>query len=92
MAKKKKIKGKKKKSASPIYVSPDGGHTVYQQMRNNQKKLIEEDIYARALREVRDDSEMFGIEAWDLRQQYPSLQKAYDQYKTIYRLVYNEEE
>jgi hypothetical protein len=77
--------------AGPIYVSPDGGHTVYQQMANGTKKLISEDSYAEMMRTLHDDSDMFSSEAYKLRQKYPTLQKAYEQYKTIYKLVCDEE-
>lgn len=90
MAKKKKVK-QKRMSTGPIFVSPDGGHTVYQQMKNGRRKLVEEDNHARALRELQQDSEMWGFEAYALRQKYPTLQKAYDQYKTVYKLINNEE-
>ena len=76
--------------ADPIYVSPDGGHTVYEQLRDGTRKLIEEDSYAKMMRTLHDDSDMFGSEAYKLRRKYPALQKAYDQYKTLYKLVVDE--
>ena len=94
MAQKKKIKNKnrnKRLNTGPIYVSPDGGHTVYQQMANGRRKLIEEDGHAKMLRHLREDADMWGIEAYALRMKYPALQKAYQQYKTIYKLVCDEE-
>lgn len=73
-------------------MSPDGGHTVYQQMANGRKKLVEEDDHAKMLRDLRGDAEMWGAESYALRKKYPALQKAYEQYKTIYKLVCDEEE
>ena len=35
---------------------------------------------------------MVGIEAIKLRRRYPTLSKAWDQYKTVWNLVANEEE
>jgi hypothetical protein len=87
MAKKRK---KRKSNSGPIFVSPDGGHTVYEQMKNGEKRLVEEDDHARALRELQEDSEMFGFEAYELRKKYPTLQKAYDNYKTIWHMVNDE--
>lgn len=81
---------RKRRTVGPIYVSPDGGHTVYQQMANGTKKLISEDSYAEMMRTLHDDSDMFGSEAYKLRRKYPALQKAYDQYKTLYKLVVDE--
>lgn len=83
-------KKKKKISTGPIYVSPDGGHTIYQQMKNGSKKLIQEDDHAKAMKELQEDSEMFGFEAYKLRRKYPTLKKAYDNYKTIWHMVNDE--
>ncbi len=87
MDKKKNKRTKKASRRGAIYVSPDGGHTVYQQMANGRRKLIEEDSHARMLNELQQDSDMFGFEAYILRKKYPTLKKAYDNYKTIWHLV-----
>jgi len=92
MAKKKSRRFKKTSRRGAIYVSPDGGHTVYQQMANGRRKLIEEDSHARILRELQQDSDMFGFEAHEARKKYPALQKAYDQYRTIWQLTMGNEE
>jgi hypothetical protein len=87
MVQKKNKRSKKTSRRGAIYVSPDGGHTVYQQMANGRRKLIEEDSHARMINELQEDSDMFGFEAYVLRKKYPTLQKAYDNYKTIWHLV-----
>jgi hypothetical protein len=87
----KRISRKRRSVGGPIFVSPDGGHTVYQQMAGGRRKLVEEDDHARALRELQADSDMWGFEAYALRQKYPTLQKAYDNYKTVWHLVNDEE-
>ena len=87
MVEKKNKRSKKTSRRGAIYVSPDGGHTVYQQMANGRRKLIEEDSHARMLNELQEDSDMFGFEAYALRKKYPTLKKAYDNYKTIWHLV-----
>jgi hypothetical protein len=84
-------KRKSKRSSGPIYVSPDGGHTVYQQMANGKRKLIHEDNTAIMNRDMAEDQEMWGEDAYRLRAKYPALKKAYDQYKTIYKLVSDQE-
>jgi hypothetical protein len=39
------------------------------------------------------ESEMIGVGAIRLRRQYPALQKAWNQYKTVWNLVaYNDDE
>jgi len=94
MARKKTKRVPKKRrtvKAGPIYVSPDGGHTVYEQLPNGDRILVDEDDHARMLNHLDEDADMWGIEAYELRQKYPALQKAYDQYKTIYKLVCDEE-
>ena len=92
MDKKKNKRTKKASRRGAIYVSPDGGHTVYQQMANGRRKLIEEDSHARMLNELQQDSDMFGFEAYALRRKYPTLQKAYDQYKTVWHMINGGEE
>ena len=39
------------------------------------------------LNELQQDSDMFGFEAYELRRKYPTLKKAYDNYKAIWHLV-----
>ena len=61
---------------------------MYEQNRDGTRgRLVEEDAYAHMLNRLRDDAELFSIEAFHLRAQYPTLQKAYEQYKTVYKLV-----
>ena len=55
-------------------------------------RLVEEDDHARMPNHLQEDSDMWGVEAYELRRKYPTLQKAYDQYKTIYKLVCDGEE
>jgi len=93
MAKKKNKRSKKTSRRGTIYVSPDGGHTVYEQNRDGSRgRLVEEDSHAVMLRQLRDDSDMFGFEAYEARKKYPALKKAYDQYRTIWQLTMGNEE
>ena len=88
----KRVPRKRRTVKRPIFVSPDGGHTVYEQDADGGwGRLIEEDNHAKVVRQLSEDSEMWGFEAYALREKYPALQKAYEQYKTIYKLVSNEE-
>ena len=88
MDKKKNKRTKKASRRGAIYVSPDGGHTVYEQNRDGSRgRLVEEDSHARMLNELQQDSDMFGFEAYALRRKYPTLKKAYDNYKAIWHLV-----
>jgi hypothetical protein len=92
MAKKKNKRTKTKSRRGTIYVSPDGGHTVYEQNRDGSRgRLVEEDSHARMLNELQQDSDMFGIEAYHARRKYPALKQAYDQYRTIWQLTMGDE-
>ena len=93
MDKKKNKRTKKASRRGAIYVSPDGGHTVYEQNRDGSRgRLVEEDSHARMLNELQQDSDMFGIEAYHARRKYPALKQAYDQYRTIWQLTMGNEE
>ena len=87
----KSIKRKKKVSRKiipmPIYTSPDGGETVYEQLPNGEKKLVEMSQKAKDNMQAYDEMEMVGTEAIELRRRHPALQKARDQYRTIWHLI-----
>jgi len=91
----KKIKRKKKISRKripmPIYVSPDGGETVYEQLPNGDRKLVEQSQRARDKEQAFEELDMVGTEAIALRRKHPTLKKAWDQYRTIWHLI-NENE
>jgi hypothetical protein len=81
-------KGKKKSTTvDPIFVSPDGGETVYQQLPDGNRVLVEQSQKAQDEEQVYEEAEMVGIEAIELRRKYPTLKKAWDQYRVIWRLV-----
>ena len=82
-----KTKKKKKIKAGPIFVSPDGGETVYQQLPNGNRVLVEQSQKAKDEETAYDEAEMVGVEAIELRRKYPTLKKAWDQYRVIWRLV-----
>ena len=88
---KKKIKRKKKVSRKirpmPIYTSPDGGETVYEQIGNGERRLIEKSQKAKDNEIAYEELEMVGVEAIELRRRYPTLQKAWDKYLTVWHLI-----
>ena len=92
---KKTIKRKKKISKKirpmPIYTSPDGGETVYEQLGNGERRLIEQTQKAKDQQVAYEELEMVGVEAIELRRKYPTLQKAWDKYRTVWHLI-NENE
>tara|TARA_A100001015_G_scaffold289796_1_gene362083 strand:+ start:1522 stop:1773 length:252 start_codon:yes stop_codon:yes gene_type:complete len=79
------------KTKNSIYISPDGGETVYEQLPNGDRVLVEESQNAKDNLQAYDELEMVGLEAIKLRRKYPTLQKAWDKYLTVWHLI-NENE
>ena len=86
-----RIKSKKKVSRKiipmPIYTSPDGGETVYEQLPNGERKLVEQSQKAKDQQMAYEELEMVGTEAIELRRKYPTLQKAWDKYRTVWHII-----
>ena len=82
---------RKTRRINPIYVSPDGGETVYEQLPNGERKLVERSQKAIDNEKAYDELDMVGVEAIELRRKYPTLQKAWDKYRTVWHLI-NENE
>ncbi len=71
-----------------IYVSPDGGETVYVQKKDGTRgRMVSQSQTAKDEELMNEESDMVGIEAIKLRRKYPALQKAWKEYKTIWHLV-----
>ena len=71
-----------------IFVSPDGGETVYIQKKNgNRGKMVSQTQLAQDIEVAYDENDMVGAEAIKLRRKYPTLQKAWNRYKTVWHLV-----
>jgi len=66
----------KARKINPIYVSPDGGETVYEQLPNGDRILVEQSQKAKDEETAYQEAEMVGAEAIELRRKYPALQKA----------------
>ena len=49
--------------------------------------LVEQSQKAKDEETAYDEAEMVGTEAIELRRKYPTLKKAWDQYRVIWRLV-----
>ena len=87
MRKKKKFK----RSSSEIYVSPDGGETVYVQKQDGSRgRLVSKTQYAKDLDTVQDEEEMVNEYAVKMRRKYPALGKAWKHYKTVWHLILGE--
>ena len=71
-----------------IYVSPDGGETVYVQKKDGTRgRMVSQSQAAKDEELMYEESDMVGIEAIKLRRKYPALQKAWKEYKKIWHLV-----
>ena len=71
----------------PIYTSPDGGETVYEQLPNGERRLVEQSQKAKDQQMAYEELEMVGTEAIKLRRKYPTLQKAWDKYRTVWHII-----
>ena len=78
---------RKSRKTNPIYVSPDGGETVYEQLPNGDRILVEQSQRAKDEEQAYEEAEMMGAEAIELRRKYPTLQKAWDKYRTVWHLI-----
>ena len=71
-----------------IYISPDGGETVYVQKSDGSRgRLVSKTQYAKDDETVRDEEEMVNHHAVKMRRKYPALGKAWRHYKTVWHLV-----
>ena len=85
-----KMKTKKKlnKNREEIFVSPDGGETVYVQKKDGTRgRMVSQTTYAKDMEIFRDEYEMVDEEAVKMRRKYPALGKAWKHYKTVWHLI-----
>jgi|TARA_B110000858_G_C17703865_1_gene427257 hypothetical protein len=76
-----------KKNRQSIFVSPDGGETVYEQLPSGDRILVEQSQRAKDEEAAYNEAEMIGADAIELRRKYPTLQKAWDKYRTVWHLI-----
>ncbi len=80
-------------SKSYIYTSPDGGKTVYQsEFGKKEKLLIHMDDEIKAKKEIQYDIGLVGWPAIQMRNKYPALQEAWNEYKTLWELTVTDED
>ena len=91
MPKKKKIKKPRLYREGKIYISPDGGETVYEQKRNGDRgPLVSKTELAEDIELAQNEIEIHGVYAVQLRKKYPALKKAWDKYKLVWSMVHND--
>jgi hypothetical protein len=91
MPKKKKLKKLRLYNEGKIYISPDGGETVYEQKRDGTRgPMVSKSSLAQDVELAQNEMEMHGVYAIQLRKKYPALKKAWDKYKLIWNMVHND--
>ena len=76
-----------------IYISPDGGETVYVQKKDGTRgRLASKSQYAKDIETVQDEDEMVNENAIKMRRRYPALGKAWRHYKTVWHLIMAEKD
>ena len=71
-----------------IFVSPDGGETVFIQKKNGERgKMVSQTQLAKDIETAYNENDMIGAEAVELRRKYPTLQKAWNRYLTVWHLI-----
>ena len=89
--KKRKLKRPRLYNEGKIYISPDGGETVYEQKRDGTRgPLVSKSTLAQDVELAQSEIEMHGVYAVQLRKKYPALKKAWDKYKLIWNMVHND--
>jgi hypothetical protein len=76
-----------------IYISPDGGETVYVQKKDGTRgRLVSQSDYAKDMEAAVDEEEMTNEYAIKMRRKYPALGKAWKHYKTVWHLIMGKEQ
>ena len=90
--KKHKIRAPKYHRPGKIYISPDGGETVYEQKRNGDRgRMVSLSQMAQDIEQLQAEEDMHSIYSIQLRRKYPTLEKAWQKYKLIWNMVSNED-
>jgi hypothetical protein len=92
MARKKNKRVRKQVSSGTIFVSPDGGETVYEQKRGGGwGRCVYQSEQSKLMDQAQAEMSMMGTEAIRMRRKYPALQKAWDQYKLLWNVIVKDE-
>jgi hypothetical protein len=94
MAKKKKKKTPKKKRPvrGTIYITPDGGETIYVQRSNGERgRMVSQSQIAQDIEQLQTEEDMHSLYSIQLRRKYPTLQKAWEKYQLVWNMVANQD-
>jgi hypothetical protein len=80
------------KRSDEIFISPDGGETVYVQTKNGERgRLVSQSQSAKDVEIAYGEQDMIGEDAVKIRRENPTLQNAWDRYVTIWHLINDNE-
>ena len=80
------------KRSDEIFISPDGGETVYVQKKNGERgRLVSQSQSAKDVEIAYGEQDMIGEDAVKIRRENPTLQNAWDRYVTIWHLINDNE-
>ena len=83
---------KLRKRSGEVFVSPDGGETVYVQKKNGERgRMVSQSQSAKDIETAYDEQDMIGEDAVKIRRENPTLQNAWDRYVTIWHLINDNE-
>lgn len=82
----------KVEQSGPIFCSPDGGKTVFIQRKNGNRTKVFEDSTVKYDRQAQRESYLSDAQACFIRDKYPALKDAWQQYKTIWELTVTDDD
>lgn len=92
-SKTKKTRTYKVKDSQTIFISPDNGATVYMQNPDGTRgDLVFESHYTKYDRQATRESYLSDPQACYIRDQYPALKDAWNQYKTLWNLTVTDDD
>ena len=86
------MKKYKVEQSGPIFCSPDNGQTVYRQLKNGNKVMVYEEPHMKYHRQAERESYLSDAQACHIRDKYPALKDAWQQYKTIWELTVTDDD
>jgi hypothetical protein len=86
------MKKYKVEQSGPIFCSPDNGKTVFIQRKNGNRTKVFEDPTVKYDRQAQRESYLSDAQACHIRDKYPALKDAWQQYKTIWELTVTDDD
>ena len=86
------MKKYKVEQSGPIFCSPDNRKTVFIQRKNGNRTKVFEDPTVKYDRQAQRESYLSDAQACHIRDKYPALKDAWQQYKTIWELTVTDDD